>query len=183
MEHETGPRAFLHSLIPLEDFKAILGIDDREDKISAFCLLTATFTIEQYCKRRLLLKKHVEHVEHNGDPLLPLREYPVREILALYALGYGVAYGVAHGVACGTGDFAGTGEMVEPEYYRVIPDLEGETGKMPDDTVYSLSLSPALLRGRGFTTVKAVYRAVLTGKKYTPPKGTKSLNWWCLAPK
>jgi hypothetical protein len=92
-EHETGPRAFLHSLIPLE----------------------------QYCKRRLLLKKHVERIEYTGDPLLPLREYPVREILALYALGHAVGYGM--------GDFAGTGEM-------------------PEDTVYSLSLSPVLKHGR-----------------------------------
>jgi hypothetical protein len=30
---------------------------------------------------------------------------------------------------------------------------------MPDDTVYSLSLSPALFRNRGFTAIKAVYRA------------------------
>jgi hypothetical protein len=97
------------------------------------------------------LKKHIEWIECTGDPLLPLREYPVREILALYAVGYTIAYGI--------GGFAGIGELVEPEYYRVIPDLEGETGEMPDDTVYSLSLSPALFRSQGFTAIKAVYRA------------------------
>ena len=43
----------IYSLIPLDDFKAIMGIDDREDKIARFCLVTSTFTIEQYCKRRL----------------------------------------------------------------------------------------------------------------------------------
>jgi hypothetical protein len=47
---DTG---MLHSLIPLEDFKAILGLDDQEDALSRYCLITATFTIEQYCKRRL----------------------------------------------------------------------------------------------------------------------------------
>ncbi|MDR2052361.1 MAG: hypothetical protein LBP80_03025, partial [Treponema sp.] len=32
MDNETGAgTAPLHSLIPLEDFKAILGVDDRED--------------------------------------------------------------------------------------------------------------------------------------------------------
>jgi hypothetical protein len=81
MDNET-----LHSLIPLEDYKAILGLDDREDALSRFCLTTATFTIEQYCKRRLFLKKHFEHIEFHGDLLLSLGEYPVREILAVYAL-------------------------------------------------------------------------------------------------
>jgi hypothetical protein len=48
MDNET-----LHSLIPLADFKAVLGIDDREDAMSRYCLITATYTIEQYCLRRL----------------------------------------------------------------------------------------------------------------------------------
>jgi hypothetical protein len=73
----------LHSLIPLADFKALLGIDGRDDKISRFCLITATYTIEQYCLRRLFLKRHFELIAYNGDPLLPLREYPVREVCYL----------------------------------------------------------------------------------------------------
>jgi hypothetical protein len=109
------------------------------------------------------LKKHIERIECTGDPLLPLREYPVREILALYAVGYATAYGI--------GGFAGTGEMVEPDFYRVIPDLEGETGEMPDDTVYSLSLSPALPSNRGFTAVKAVYRTGYSPGKVGDPFG------------
>jgi chemotaxis signal transduction protein len=44
------------TLIPLVDFKAVLGIDDREDKLAQFCLVTATYTIDQYCKRRILGK-------------------------------------------------------------------------------------------------------------------------------
>jgi hypothetical protein len=57
MDNETGATApSLHSLIPLADFKALLGVDDREEKTATFCLITATFTIEQYCKRRLLHK-------------------------------------------------------------------------------------------------------------------------------
>jgi hypothetical protein len=35
----------LYTLIPLEDFKAILGIDDREDVLSRYCPTIATFTI------------------------------------------------------------------------------------------------------------------------------------------
>jgi hypothetical protein len=139
-----GPSGFtIHNLIPLEDFKAILGIDDREDTLSRFCLTTASFTIEQYCKRRLFLKKHFERIEFHGDLILPLGEYPVREILAAYIVG----------------TFGETGEPLEQDLYRIIPDLEAETGEGPEDTIYSLSLSPALNRGRGLSAVKAVYRA------------------------
>jgi hypothetical protein len=139
-----GPSGFtLHTLIPLADFKAILGIDDREDTLSRYCLVTATFTIEQYCKRRLFLKKHFERIEFHGDLFLPLGEYPVRDVLAVYVVGA----------------FGETGEPLEPDLYRVIPDLETEAGEGPEDTVYSLSLSPALNRGRGLSAVKAVYRA------------------------
>jgi hypothetical protein len=44
----------LYTLIPLDDFKAVLGIDDREEKLARYCLVTGTFTIEQYCKRRFM---------------------------------------------------------------------------------------------------------------------------------
>ncbi|MDR1903759.1 MAG: hypothetical protein LBQ88_15940, partial [Treponema sp.] len=124
MSNETGLQT-LRSLIPLGDFKAILGVDDREDcldftsvqnpgyefshsknpansfqppSLAAFCLITSTYAIEEYCKRRLFLKKHFERIEISGDLsaplcgavrftssltrrneklLLPLREYPV----------------------------------------------------------------------------------------------------------
>jgi hypothetical protein len=124
MDTETGI-TLLHSLIPLVDFKALLGLDDREDKISTFCLITSTYIIEQYYKRRLVLKRHFERIELNGDLLLPLREYPVREVLAVYTIG----------------SFWETGEPLEPDLYRVIPDLEAETEEGPEDTIYSLSLS------------------------------------------
>jgi hypothetical protein len=144
MDNGTGVMAPpLYTLIPLEDFKAIVGFDDREDVLSRYCLITATFTIEQYCKRRLFLKKHFERIELNGDLFLPLREYPVREMLAVYIVGA----------------FGETGELLEPDFYRIIPDLEAETGEGPEDMPYSLSLSPALNRGRGFVAIKAVYRS------------------------
>jgi hypothetical protein len=145
----------VHSLIPLADFKAILGLDDRDDALSRYCLLTATYTIEQYCKRRLLLKRYFERIEVSDDPLLPLREYPVREILAVYSLS----------------DMAASGEPVEPDLYRLIPDLEEETGEEPEDTVYSLSFSPALFRGRCLAAVKAVYRAGYAPGKAGDPYG------------
>jgi hypothetical protein len=102
----------LHSLIPMGDFKAILGLDDREDTLSAFCLITATYAIEQYCMRRLLLRRHFELVAHNGDTLLPLREYPDREVLAVHA-------------HCHSAD----PELVEPELYAIVPELEGKIGR------------------------------------------------------
>jgi hypothetical protein len=122
----------LHTLIPLEDFKAILGVDDREDKISRFCLVTSTLTIEQYCKRRLLQKKHFETIEYYGYLFLSLREYPVNKILALY----------------------GNGEILEPDFYHTVPDCGAS-----DDIPYSISLSPAFRRYRGLTAIKAVYLA------------------------
>jgi hypothetical protein len=66
MENETRVQAPLHSLIPLADFKALLGFDDREDALSRFCLITAAYTIEQYCKRRLLRRKHTDYLTFTG---------------------------------------------------------------------------------------------------------------------
>jgi hypothetical protein len=79
MEHGN-----LHSLIPPADFKAVLGLDDREDALSHYCLITATYSIEQYCKRRLLRKKRFKFFPFYGDYIFPLRDYPVWEILAIY---------------------------------------------------------------------------------------------------
>jgi hypothetical protein len=84
VEHETGVQTALHSLIPLEDFKAILGIDDRENALSRYCLLTATYTIEQYCKRRLVRKKHTDYLTFTGEYIFSLREYPVWKVLSVY---------------------------------------------------------------------------------------------------
>ena len=102
MKVQGNSQNALYSLIPLEDFKVLLGVDDREDKISRFCLVTSTLTIEQYCKRKLLRKKYFERIEYTGDLLLFLREYPVSEILAVYAFGIG--------------------DIVEPEFYQIVPD-------------------------------------------------------------
>ena len=128
----------LHTLIPLEDFKALLGVDDREDKTAKFCLVTSTCTIEQYCKRRLLRKKHFERIEYIGDLLLPLREYPVSNLLAVYAIT----------------NMSGTGEIIESDFYSVIPDC-GTYEDIPSN----ISFSRALKRYQGLTAFKAVYWA------------------------
>jgi len=126
----------LYTLIPLEDFKALLGVDDREEKLARFCLTTATYTIEQYCKRRFLRKKHFERIEYIGDNLLPLGEYPVNDVLAVYAL------------------IGSDSELIEPDFYSAIPYC----GTF-DDIPFHISFSRALQRYRGLTAVKAIYWA------------------------
>ncbi|AEF82044.1 hypothetical protein TREAZ_1931 [Leadbettera azotonutricia ZAS-9] len=57
--------------MPLADFKALLSVDDREDALSRFCLITATYTIDQYCHRRLLKKRRFEFPAFTGDYEFP----------------------------------------------------------------------------------------------------------------
>jgi hypothetical protein len=121
----------LYSLLPLEDFKAVLGVDDRDDKLVKFCLVTSTLTIENYCKRKLLRKKHFELIEYIGDLTLPLREYPVSEVLAV--------------------SMHENSEILEPDFYTVIPDCGTET-----DLPFSIELSPAVTRLR-CKTFKVIY--------------------------
>jgi len=128
----------IYSLIPLEEFKAVLGIDDRDDKLVKFCLVTSTLTIEQYCKRKLLRKKYFEQIEYIGDLLLPLREFPVYRVLAVYSLTVN----------------SSCGEIIEPDFYSVIPECGTDV-----DLPFSLLLSRAFLRYQGLYAVKAVYWA------------------------
>jgi len=130
----TTEEKYFYSLISLKEFKAILGIDDREDKLARFCLVTSTLTIENFCKRKLLRRKHFERIEYIGDLLLPLREYPVKHILAVHLYG--------------------NGEILEPDFYNVIPDC-GTDSDMP----FSLSLSRAIQRYSGISAIQAVYWA------------------------
>ena len=134
MSKQGNSKNTLYSLIPLDDFKALMVVDDREDKIARFCLVTSTLSIEQYCKRRFLRKKHFERIDFYGDLILPLGEYPVQKMLAVYVFG--------------------NGEILEPEFYEIIPDCGTDI-----DLLFSLSLSPALKRCRGINAVKAVYWA------------------------
>jgi hypothetical protein len=139
----------LHTLIPLEEFKAILGIDDREDTLSRFCLITATYTIEQYCKRRLLPKKRFEFLPFYGDYLFPLRDYPVREVLAVYQ-----THALREAI------------IVEPDLYHTIPDC-GE----PENIPFCLSVSPALRLVRELSGLKVHYRAGYVCGKVGDPYG------------
>ena len=147
-------RNVLYSLIPLEDFKGLLGVDDRDDKIARFCLVTSTHTIEQYCKRRLLKKTHFERSEFYGDLVLPLREYPVGKILAGYLIGSGkwgainneqLTMNNEKGDRRNNQRFIYNGEFLEPEFYCVQHD--------------ELYLSPALRRYPGLKAIKVIYWA------------------------
>ena len=127
-------RKDLHMLVRIEDFKTLLGIDDREDKICQFCLESSTLSIEQYCKRQLLKKKYFEKIEYYEDLLLPMREYPVSNILAVFMYG--------------------NGEILEPEFYATVPDCSSDY-----DMPFSLSLSPAIKRFLALNSIKVVYWA------------------------
>ena len=121
----------LYTLIPLEDFKAVLGVDDRDDKLAKFCLVTSTLTIENFCKRKLLRKKHFELIEYIGDLTLPLQEYPVSEVLGVFQHG--------------------NSEIIEPDFYNVVPDCGIDI-----DLPFSIELSPAVARLR-CKTFKVIY--------------------------
>jgi hypothetical protein len=162
MAHGTGAHEpSLYTLIPFEDFKAILGVDDREDKLSAFCLITATYTIEQYCKRRLFRKKHTDYLTFTGDHIFTLREYPVRKVLTVHAATTGAAL---------RGELFETENLVDPKYYYCLPD-EG----IHEDIPFSLVLRPPLRLSRDEMAIKVRYLA-----GYVPGKAPADLASACL---
>jgi hypothetical protein len=78
----VGAQTVLYSLVPLAEFKIILGVDDRENTLFQYCLITATYTIEQYCKRRLVRRKNTDYLTFAGE-YITLREYPVHKLLSI----------------------------------------------------------------------------------------------------
>jgi len=149
----------LYSLIPLDAFKGVLGIDDRDDNLSRYCLTISSYSIEQYCHRRFLKNKHSERFEYSGDLLFPFREYPVSKILAIYLLG---------NCKWETGS---DGEILEPEFYSVTPDCGSN-----EDWPYSLVLSPALRRYLGLNAIRVVYWAGYEQSKIPPDLSSACLE-------
>jgi hypothetical protein len=148
---ENGPAGepsgfALHTLIPLEDFKAILGLDDREDALSRYCLITATYTIEQYCKRWLLRRKHTDYLTFTGEHVFTLREYPVRRILSVYA--------VSPGTVQSGKPLQNPENLVDPQYYYCLPD-EG----IREDIPFSLVLRPPYRPAREEMGIRVRYLA------------------------
>jgi hypothetical protein len=130
MEHGNGTSDTpLHTIIPLADFKAILGLDDREDALSRYCLTTATFSIEQYCKRRFLRKKHTDYLTFTGEYIFTLREYPVRKVLTIHAATAGR---VRQGETLSSPE-----NLVDPKHYYCLPN-EG----IHEDIPFALVLRP-----------------------------------------
>jgi len=114
----------LYSLIPLDEFKALMGVDDRDDKITRFCLVTATLTIEEYCKRKFLRKQYFETIPIINDYfVLLLREYPVREILLVSNENFGMK----------------NEGIIEPEFYRPMIG-----NGYNEEIIFELLLSPSL---------------------------------------
>jgi hypothetical protein len=137
----------LYTLIPLTDFKAVLGIDDREDAFSRFVLITSTYTIEQYCKRRLLKRANLEYLDFWGDGVLPLREYPVRRIMGVYQTRKPAV-------------------PVSPELYYCIPECGAG-----EDIPGCLAVRPEAGLRRGERAVKVRYQAGYETGKVCPPYG------------
>ena len=88
--------------------------------------------------KRLLRKRHFERIRFAGDLLSSLKEYPVTEVLALYAIQRE----------------PGNGELIEPEFFSVIPDCG-----IDNDLPFTLSLSPAVMRLRHIEAFRVVYWA------------------------
>jgi hypothetical protein len=158
-------------LIPLGDFKAILGIDDREDALSRYCLTTATYTIEQHCKRRLLRRKHTDYLTFTGEYIFALREYPVRKVLAVHAARAGAVF---QEETC-----FGPGNLVDPKHYYCLPEPSTDTegGGSPldegihEDIAFSLVLRPPFRLGREEMGIKVRYLAGYSPGKAGDPCG------------
>ena len=121
MNEESQKENDLYSLIPLEEFKALMGVDDRDDKTARFCLVTSSLTIEEYCKRQFLQKQYFETFPLKEKLLVILNEYPVSEIVAVYRID--------------------NDSLIEPQFYR--PMIGNDYNEeMPFELLLSSSLKP-----------------------------------------
>jgi hypothetical protein len=162
-DENLGRGTALHTLIPLQDFKAVLGVDDREDTLSRYCLITATYTIEQYCKRRLYRKKHTDYLTFTGEHIFTLREYPVLKVLTVHATKAGV-------VLQGEPLFSPE-NLVDLKHYYCLPD-EG----IREDIPFSLVLHPPFRLVREEMGIKARYLAGYSTGKAPPDLASACLE-------
>ena len=131
MSDESQNKDGLYSLIPLEEFKALMGVDDRDDKTARFCLVTASLTIENYCKRKFLQKQYFETFQLKEKSLVILKEYPVSEIIAVYQID--------------------NESLIEPQFYR--PMIGNDYNEeMPFELLLSSSLKPYRI-----SVIKVIY--------------------------
>jgi hypothetical protein len=170
MNDETkGRGTAIHSLIPLADFKAFLGLDDREDCLAAFCLVTAAYTIEQYCKRRLLRRKHTDYLTFTGEYVFTFRKYPVGKVPSVHAARAGA-------VLQGEARF-GPESLIDPKHYYCFPEpsINSEGGGSPldegihENISFSLVLRPPYQLAREEMGIRVRYLAgYSTGKAGDP---------------
>ncbi|MDR2741295.1 MAG: hypothetical protein LBB98_03980 [Treponema sp.] len=141
----------------LEGFKAILDLDDREDALSRFCLTTATFTIERYCKQRFLRRKNTDCLTFMGEYIFSLWEYPVRKVLSVHVQKIRLHADFLNRSFCGAKTTAEASEtppslvetvqwgeplfspanLVDPKHYYCLPDED-----IQEDIPFPLILRP-----------------------------------------
>jgi uncharacterized phiE125 gp8 family phage protein len=131
MKHKEG-FDLVHSLVSVREFKRLSGADDREDSLLEFLLVSSTYSIEEYCIRRLLRKRIKESFVDTVETVFTLREYPVAAVSAVEIQG-------AHGLA-------------EPVLYDLSPEA-GSLSNIP----HTLRIFPA--RGGAPKTVNVKYIA------------------------
>jgi hypothetical protein len=169
MEHRNGTSDTpLYTLIPLDDFKAIWGIDDREDALSRYCLITATYTIEQYCKRRLLRRKNTDYLTFTGEHIFSLREYPVGKVLTVHAGKAGV-------VLQGEPLFS-PANLVDPKQYYCLPDEGVHEDSDLWSAPFSLVLRPPLRLSREEMGIRVRYLAGYSTGKAPPDLASACLE-------
>jgi hypothetical protein len=166
--NEGGAQTVLQSLVPFEDFKAILGLDDREDALSRYCLLTATYTIEQYCKRRLVRRKHTDYLTFSGEYIFGLREYPVRKVLTVHAATAGM---VQQGEA-----LFGPESLIDPKHYYCLPDEGIQEDSDLWSAPFSLVLRPPFRLSREEQAIKVRYLAGYSVGKAPPDLASACLE-------
>jgi uncharacterized phiE125 gp8 family phage protein len=86
---QNKSRYHLHSLVALDECQTLLGIDGREDALLTFLLESTTFTIEEYCRRKLGFRRVAEVFSDTVDRCFTLREYPVRRVMDVHVVPCG----------------------------------------------------------------------------------------------
>jgi uncharacterized phiE125 gp8 family phage protein len=108
---------FVHSLVSLAEAKEFLCVDDRDDSLLGFLLVSGSYAIEEYCMRRLLRKRIKERFE--ASCYLTLREYPVAEVSAVELVDvYGASSPFFYDLSPEAGTLANAPHILRP----LLPD-------------------------------------------------------------
>jgi len=138
----------VHSLVNLSECKSTLGLDDRDDSFTLFLSIAATYAAENYCRRRILRKRHTEYFDSVGDNAFFLREYPVREIVSV------------HEDRCHRFPEA---SRLDPEHYYCTPEILDA-----EDLISTLTLTPPYPLPRGRKSIRVIYTAGYSVEEVPP---------------